>query len=398
MVFRQGEEMAALIICDVISIKRPLSDEIRAEISKITGIPVSHISLTATHTHTGPAFRPLDSAQIEKLSKGEPYQQLLAEYVPFFKNRCVQACVNAKKVLKPATFQFGRTITANISFNRRYYMKDGSVKCNPGLKNPNVVRPVGPTDPELSTLLFSDADKKPCASLTVFALHLDTTGGNLFSADYPAYMAKILGQKFGDDFISIFGTGTCGDINHVDVNVSSLKELKKAPDIGLELGNMTLGIMQSGLQPVAPTLKVASRKIQWPYHKFSAERIAEAEKAVAESKDKKVSAKLSDLMVVASLQSDPKGMPLEVQAYRLGPDTAIVTLPSEVFVDLGLAIKKASPFLNTMVIELADCILYVPTIKAFQEGGYETHASLIEPGGGEKLVEMAIDCLNELKK
>ena len=397
MVFRQGKEMAALIICDVISIKRPIGEEVRSEISKITKIPVSNISLIGTHTHTGPTFRPLDEAQIEKLSKGEPYEQLLAEYVPFFKKRCVQACINAKKALKPVTFQYGHAATANIAFNRRFHMKNGSVVFNPGIKNPNIVRPAGPTDPDLSTILFTGTDKKPCASLTVFALHLDTTGGNFFSADYPAYLANVLNQKFGDDFISVFGTGTCGDINHFDV--SGVKK-QKAPDIGLELGNMTLDIMKSGLKPVEPSLKVASRKIQWPYHKFSAERIAEAKTFRAENKDKNVSfvTKLSHTMVLDSLQRDPKGLTLEVQAFRLGPDTVVITLPGEVFVDLGLAIKKASPFANTMVIELADSIQYVPTVKAFKEGSYETYNSLIEPGGGEKLVEMAIECLKELKK
>ncbi|MDD3588599.1 MAG: hypothetical protein PHQ75_15560, partial [Thermoguttaceae bacterium] len=188
-----------------------------------------------------------------------------------------------------------------------------------------------------------------------------------------------------------------GDINHFDV--SGVKK-QKAPDIGLELGNLTLGIMKSGLKPVEPSLKVASRKVQWPYHKFTAERVAEAKKFLAETKDQKVSpvTKLSHVMVLDSLHRDPKGLTLEVQAYRLGPDTAVVTLPGEVFVDLGLAIKKASPFAHTMVIELSDSIQYVPTVKAFKEGSYETYNSLIEPGGGEKLVDMAIECLKELKK
>ena len=47
-------------------------------------------------------------------------------------------------------------------------------------------------------------------------------------------------------------------------------------------------------------------------------------------------------------------MPLEVQAFRLNHETAIVTLPSEIFVEIGLAIKAASPFKTTLVIELAN--------------------------------------------
>jgi hypothetical protein len=73
-------------------------------------------------------------------------------------------------------------------------------------------------------------------------------------------------------------------------------------------------------------------------------------------------------------------------------------LPGEVFVELGLAIKAASPFKTTLIIELAnDDAAYIPTKKAFAEGSYETVNSHIQPGGGELLVDAAIKLLNELK-
>ncbi|MHC4169748.1 MAG: neutral/alkaline non-lysosomal ceramidase N-terminal domain-containing protein, partial [Planctomycetota bacterium] len=69
----------------------------------------------------------------------------------------------------------------------------------------------------------------------------------------------------------------------------------------------------------------------------------------------------------------------------------------EVFVDLGLAIKRASPFEHTLLIELCqDAPGYIPTRKAFAEGSYETVNSRIAPGGGEKMAEAAIRLLKEL--
>ena len=91
-------------------------------------------------------------------------------------------------------------------------------------------------------------------------------------------------------------------------------------------------------------------------------------------------------------------VPLEVQAFRLDDETAVVTLPSEIFVNLGLAIKAASPFKTTLVIELAnDSVAYIPTKQAFLEGSYEVTNSRVERGTGEKLVEAAIGLLKELK-
>ncbi len=102
---------------------------------------------------------------------------------------------------------------------------------------------------------------------------------------------------------------------------------------------------------------------------------------------------------IVSVNDRPAGtIPLEVQAFRLGPETAIVTLPGEIFVELGLAIKAASPFKTTLVIELAnDSPDYVPTQKAFAEGSYEVVNSQIESGGGEMLAKAAIALLKELK-
>ena len=83
-------------------------------------------------------------------------------------------------------------------------------------------------------------------------------------------------------------------------------------------------------------------------------------------------------------------LPIEVQVFRLSDDVAIVGLTGEVFVDLGLAIKRASPFKTTLVVELCnDAPGYIPTKKAFAEGSYETVNARIAPGGGEMMLEAA---------
>jgi hypothetical protein len=81
----------------------------------------------------------------------------------------------------------------------------------------------------------------------------------------------------------------------------------------------------------------------------------------------------------------------------LGPDAALVFLPGEVFVELGLAIKQASPFRTTLVIELSQCVetVYIPTRAAYAGGSYEVTNSTLEPGGGEMLVEAAVSLLRQ---
>jgi len=90
-----------------------------------------------------------------------------------------------------------------------------------------------------------------------------------------------------------------------------------------------------------------------------------------------------------------------VQAMLIG-DIAIVGVPAEFFTVLGQDIKRRSPFRYTYVAELAnDWIGYLPDRKAFDLGGYQTWTGLhsfAEPGTGEKVVDAAVELLEELAK
>ncbi|OYW13088.1 MAG: hypothetical protein B7Z55_17430, partial [Planctomycetales bacterium 12-60-4] len=90
-------------------------------------------------------------------------------------------------------------------------------------------------------------------------------------------------------------------------------------------------------------------------------------------------------------------LPAEVTVMTLGSDVALVFLPGEIFVELGLAIKHASPFRTTMVVELSQCVesIYIPNRQAYAGGGYEVTNSLVQPGSGEMLVEAAVGLLRE---
>lgn len=90
--------------------------------------------------------------------------------------------------------------------------------------------------------------------------------------------------------------------------------------------------------------------------------------------------------------------PLEVQVVRLDRNTALVSLPHEIFVETGISIKAASPFRNTLVMSLANDIdFYIPTRRAFEEGSYEITTCPVETGCGELLVQVATQLLQELK-
>ena len=98
-----------------------------------------------------------------------------------------------------------------------------------------------------------------------------------------------------------------------------------------------------------------------------------------------------------SLAGVGETLPAELTVITLGGDVAIVCLPGEVFVELGLAIKQGSPFRTTLVVELSNCVetIYSPTRAAYAQGSYEVTKSALQPGAGELLVETALTLLRE---
>jgi hypothetical protein len=254
----------------------------------------------------------------------------------------------------------------------------------------------------VNILLFADqASGRSMASIANFALHLDTLGGTEYSADYPLYVQQQLQAAMGHDFVSIFATGTCGDINHIDIhNNNPLKGIAETERIGITLGDTIFAAIPRLVEQSQPSLAIRQKLIEVPAQEFSKAEVATANERMTKigTRDLTFLEQVEANKIVDVSQQYANGkVPIEVVAMRLSANAAIVTLPGEVFVELGLAIKQASPFKTTLVVELANsCPAYVPTKKAFAEGSYEIVNSRVAPGGGERMADTAIGLLKEL--
>ncbi len=399
----QGDRQAVLVICDLIGLPRELTVHVRDLAERETGIPAANILLAATHTHTGPLYFGAMRKHLHDLAvagKGDDPAEAV-DYPAQLIERLVRVIADAQSARRPVAVSAGVARQEGLSFNRRFHMKSGGpVRFNPGKLNPDILRPAGPINPDVGLLLFCDADGRPLGSLTVFALHLDTVGGPEYSADYPYYLQRSLRAGLGEGFVSVFANGTCGDINHVDV---SHDRPQKGQDEARRIGETLAATVRAKLGELAgvsPSLDVGTETVDVPLQKYGDDEIAWAKEMMNRVDDPKVPfldrVKAYKIVALELLEGDT--LPMTVQVFRIAGDVAIVALPGEVFVELGLAIKRQSPFATTMVIELAhDTPGYVPTRKAFAEGSYETVNSRVAPGGGEMLVDAAVRLLNELK-
>jgi len=417
IVFRGSTEQAAWVVCDLIGISTDLGRAVRQRASEKTGIPVSNIVVSATHSHTAPDYTK-DLVRYLDQSNRDP---LRAGYIEKLINGPADAVIQAYAAAQTVLLESGSARQQTpVSFNRRFVMRDGSVRTWMNLKNPEVVRAAGPIDPEIGLLAIRSTDGAARGIVSNFALHLDTVGGARWSADYPYFIEQSLRKGIGANVISLFGTGCCGDINHSD---PTRAERNKVDFIGNSIGDTVSGQLSSLTELEGPDVTVRSRTAQLPLQTVTREEVAKAITIVdAAARKEKVEflehvAAYKKLALDHWLHREPfanaeehiswglsralagigKTLPVEVTVIALNRDLAIVYLPGEVFVELGLAIKQASPFRTTMVVELSNSVetIYIPNRAAYAGGSYEVTNSTTQPGSGEQLVETAITLLRE---
>ena len=393
LVIEMDGTRVALVGLDLIGTTREMVDQTRALVEKQTGIPGRHVMISATHSHTGPVL----STRTSREDAFGGRNQIARDYMEALPGKIAGAVGKADAARKPAKVSFATGREDDLAFCRRFHMTDGTVGWNPGKKNPKVVRPTATTDPTVPVVYVEAADGTPIATYVNFAMHLDTVGGLYYSADYPGVLAGALAGVKGDGMVTLFTAGTCGDINHINVDSAApQKGHGEASRIGTRLAAEVLRTYEKLRPAGAGPLRVTTETVELPLAAVTDADVAVAKKVVeaVEGGAKPAPAFLDQVQAFKAVDVAARlGKPLavEVQVISLGDDLAWVSLPGEIFVDLGLAIKAGSPFRQTMIAELANgAIGYVPTRRAYAEGNYEVISARCGIGSGELLVDSAV--------
>jgi hypothetical protein len=403
VVLEFGGVRAAIVTLDLISVTRAITDAARAEIEQATGIRGAHVLIAATHTHTAPEL----SGRGRRSASQGGEKSLSAEYTESLPAKIAESVRLANDRLQPAQLLAAKTRCEGLTFNRRYFLRDGTVGWNPGKLNQNIVLPAGPSDPEVGILYVEKPDARgpaqAIATCVNFAMHSDTTGGNKISADWPGALSRVLAGYHGTDHLTLVTLGACGNLNHLDTAWRWPQSTPIEPHrIATVLGAAVLQAYKE-LQPVAlGPLRVQSERVELALPEVTPAQVEEAKATLAVTKDDRGANFMKQVRSYRTLDvAGREGRPhrVEVQVVALGRDVAWVSLPGEVFVELGLAIKKRSPFPHTQVVELAnENIGYIPDRRSYAEGNYEPESARCAPGSGEKLVETAVALLTALRE
>ena len=387
IVLESGGVKAAIVACDLTSIPVHLIAAAREHVAKISSVPPENVMITATHTHTGPNIRP---RFFQNASPGQ--KKVAEEYLTRLPQLIAQSVQRAEKNLTEARLHATIGEVPGVAFNRRFLMKDGTVVSNPHKGQDellvNVVRPAGPTDAALPVVYAESTSGQPLATVLNFALHLDTTGGTDYSADFPYQVSKILADVKGPEMLSHFTIGAAGNVNHYYLldpkKVRRTKGFQEAARIGTLIAAEVVRSYQR-LQPIAMApLKVSRETVRL---------LILEEKAPALAKQFGNKPEFHDGEMMVRLVDGKYSFDAEVMVITIGDELAFVGLPGEMFVELGQAVKQNSPYQFTFINTLANgAIGYVANRKAYREGSYGAApaSTRSNPGSGEALVDSAV--------
>ena len=199
-----GEKRVLMLSVDNCGMKGDLTDRYRAYINEVTGVPADAIFVHSTHTHTGASLY------------GKAENPLNEEYQDFVCKKLGEAAEKALADLKPAKMGYGEGQAPNVAFVRRFRMKDGSIRTNPGVNNPDIVAPIGEVDERVHVIRFDQEGGKSLV-LVNFGNHPDMVGGCKLSSDWPGFLRRTV-ETILDDARCIFFNGAQGDVNHVNVH------------------------------------------------------------------------------------------------------------------------------------------------------------------------------------
>jgi hypothetical protein len=388
--FRSGDEVMGLVQLDLLEATQWMCAAIRNALRSRGMAWADSLIIGATHTHTGPEPR---------AARDERHHYALDCVV----TQAVHAVECAFHALAPSELARSCIVNNPFAFNRRFWMKDGSVVTNPGKLNPDIVRPEGVVDRDLGVIHICQAGRLVGLIVNVVN-HTDTIGGDLVSADWPGFLERRIQQAAGSQVPVMVLVGASGNINHFDVtsgqDQTCYDEARRIgegyADIILRSFDDTVPVPAGDIECRRTVLPIRKRSITDEQRNRARELLAGGpeDDGVFTSEDLARGAApvlryFARQLLNYDVNEAGQCVDFELTALCFADDLAIVSLPGEPFTEIGIAVKKASPFRQTLVVSNANGYAgYIVFPESLEHGGYEPLP--VESGGADPAMAKAM--------
>jgi neutral ceramidase len=383
----------ALVSVDLLALPSEFVKRLRTAIQSKTGIHGDAVMIASTHTHAGP---------VTIRTFFNPEESVDAAYMNFLATAIEESVSNAWRDRFPAKVGVGKGRVEGVGVNRRSADQ----------------RPI---DEQVGIIKVDDSSGRNRAVLINYSCHPTVLGPDnlLVTGDFPNFAVAEIERSLGPDSMAMFVNGTQGNISMGHSSELSAigvitpgRTFERAAELGQLLAEATLVELPSIVTTEAPALSALTIPINLPLKDYPP--LAEAKKSLTEAEEalerlsaegappeKIMPAKTQRLYAsitnfyARETQDLPNGnLPIELQGFRVG-EAAFVAIPGEVFVEIGLALKRRLRH-PTFVFGIANGYIgYVPTSEAYEVGGYEVVSSKCQPGAAAVLVDK-VGSLTEL--
>lgn len=344
--FDDGEERALLIAHETKYTRDELWEEITGRIGREAGIAPEYVIMAAVHTHSG-------------VDLGDDFNDKMMHCVH-------EALAN----LRPARIGAGRG-QCKMNMSRRERDVDGDIILG---KNP-----YAPCDQEVAVLRVDDDAGNPISIMVNWPCHavINFPSPMLLSGDWPSVTSKYLEAALPEGVAALVTIGASGDIN----------PLYWAP-FPAESG---IGKKEKRMELTARYLGDEANRVSKEIVTRPAGRISAVQRYVALPGMKRLASRAPSQEIVPG-----EDLHVRLSAVKVG-DVVFAGLGGEVMTEIGLSLKKQSPYENTCVITHCNgSVGYLVTDQALKEGGLEPSRTRGMPGTDKALVDNLLEMIDEL--
>jgi len=395
-----------LISVDLTNSQEAVMSMISQNISTKTGIPVSNIVISATHTHSAP----------DMTNRSLPEE---AAYIALVSERLLVAAQEALADRSAATLYVGSIETENLNFVRHYLVENkltGEVSVAGdhfgSFQDATILGHASEGDPTLHLVPFKRADKADIV-LANWAAHPHFTGGAskyVLSSDFVGPFRETLEDMTGSNVI--FFQGAAGDLNESS-KINSERRTSDHRTYGALLAGYADSCLQSNMTAAATgavrTLQVdfAGEINHSQDHLYAAANAVKAQwNQTYSTTDCKplmephgIRSVYQALAIVSNYNRTSDDGRMSLKAITIGESVAIVTFPGELFSGLYTQLEQSALFPTTLLFGYADQhVSYLPTQAAYEYTCYESDISRFAPGTGEQVLQQYITMLEALGK
>ena len=372
-------------------------------ISTETGVPRENMTLTAIHTHSGPAVRDNTVAY-------------MAEYRVMLGVQCIEAAKAAMADRKPAELYYSQVEVEGMNSVRHYTneLEDGTLinwgdqyrvgTCSVNTTTKHVKEP----DRTMYILRFQrEGDKDVVLANWRAHPHLFTSASSFkVSADFIGAF-RTAAETYHDCYFTYF-QGAAGNVNATS-KISGELKTKDYGEYGRIMAEYMLEAMKEEKKVEDTTIQSRQNMRVFEQNHTTDHLVAYAQicrqmwndgysnaEATAYGEQYGVYGPVAASSIISRAK---KGATItsELNAFAIGDQVCFVTAPHELFDTNSVWLEGQSPFDVTLTFGYTNAMNgYVPSAEAFEYGCYEANCTNLMPGGGEQIQEEFLVMLEDM--